>query len=125
GRPEEVHADHLLDHVAGHACTGRDPVLQRLLFQGHHHRGGAPGERARRLDRNLRLLGRAAWRLRHLVLQLPPAVPDLPWQGALPPDGRVPRARGAWPPWTGDAPRALARRWAGPPWPCTPARTTR
>ena len=48
GRPEEVHADHLLDHADRHPGAGRHAVLQRLLLEGHHHRGRRAPRRTKR-----------------------------------------------------------------------------
>ena len=62
----------------------KDTIIEAAA---HHAARGA------QLGRDVRLLGGAAGRVRDRVLQLPPAVPDLPRQGALPRSGARPLRR--------------------------------
>ena len=104
-----------VDDADRHAGAGRHAVLQRLLLEGHHHRGRrAPRARGAQLGRDLRLLGGAAGRVRHRVLQLPPAVPDLPRQGALPRPARRPTTSRRKP-----TPASTSRRWRTSTTACT------
>ena len=68
--------------LIGVAGADRLPGLRRVLLQGRAHRGGA---RLAPAGRDLRLLVRAARRVRDGVLLVPPVVPDVPRRGA---DGR-------------------------------------
>jgi hypothetical protein len=81
--------------------------LLGLLFEGHHHRGGA---RFGAPQRRLRLLLRAARRVRHRPVQLPAGVHDLPRQGA---DGRAHPRAPAREPVGGDAAAGRAGRSVG------------
>ena len=67
-----ITCDHELDR---HARADRHAGIRRILLQGRDHRGRAG---IASLGIGLRVLVRAARRVRHGVVQLPPAVPDVP-----------------------------------------------
>ncbi len=80
GRPEEVHADHLDHDVDRFAGTGGRAGICGLLLEGRDHRGG---RRIASVRFGLRVFLRPDRRVRDGAVQLPPAVHDVPRQGAF------------------------------------------
>ena len=81
GRPQEIHAHHLLvdgDRVAG---ARRHPAVRRLFLEGRHHRSRAPVEGARTW---VRPLCRDHRRIPHRLVFVPPDLHDVPRRRAVP-----------------------------------------